>query len=322
MIPAPIGGLLPALEPAPVEVSLWDGWTTGFAHAAAFASARSALAALIRDRRPRRLWLPAYVCQTLFDGAVAGGAPVHWYAVDGALQPILPDLTPGDAILIIDYFGRAAGVEAPEGVLVIEDRAQALDPAAPPFGDVVLYSPRKLLGVGDGGLMVSNRPLPQPDEPPNEAAWEANDLRARDPDPIVWRPTFIAREAGFEPDRRAMTPRTQAALRGFDPTAEIAARRTNWAILAEGLSDLALWRQQEIAFAPLAFPILTEAAVMGAHLAARHIWAPRHWADLPSPPSFTAAHDLSRRCLSLPLDGRYGAQDMARIVAAVRGYGR
>lgn len=317
-----IGGVLPALEPQPVEHSLWDRWTAGFTHTAAFSSARSALAALLRQRRPKRLWLPAYVCQTLLDGAA--GWPVDWYAVDGALRMVPPALEAGDAILVVDYFGRSAGFEAPDGVLVIEDRAQALDPGAPAFGDVVLYSPRKLLGVGDGGLLVSNRPLPQPDEPPAEGLWDTNDARAHDPDglnPGAWRPAFITREAGFEPDSRAMTARTEAALRGFDPSAEIAARQANWSALSEGVGDYALWPAGQAEFTPLAYPILTDdAGAMAAHLADRRIWAPRHWADLPSPEAFTAAHDLARRCLSLPLDGRYGAGDMARIVEAVRGF--
>lgn len=319
-----IGGVLPALEPRPVEHGLWDRWTASFTHVAAFSSARSALAALLRQRRPKRLWLPAYICQTVLDGAA--GWPVEWYAVDGALNVISPVFEPGDAILVVDYFGRAVSFEAPEGVLVIEDRAQALDPGVPTFGDVVLYSPRKLLGVGDGGLLASNQPLPQPDEPPADGLWDANDARAQDPDglnPGAWRPAFIAREAGFEPDYRAMTARTETALRGLDPAAEIAARRANWSVLAEGLGDIALWPVNRAEFAPLAYPIVVEdAAALAAHLADQRIWAPRHWADLPSPASFSAAHDLSRRCLSLPLDGRYGPEDMARIVEAVRGFRR
>jgi hypothetical protein len=319
-----IGGVLPALEPRSVEHNLWDRWTAGFTHTAAFSSARSAMAALLRQRQPKRLWLPAYVCQTVLDGAA--GWPVDWYAVDGALRIVPPALEPGDAVLVINYFGRPARFEAPGDVLVIEDRAQALDPGAPAFGDVVLYSPRKLLGVGDGGLLASNQPLPQPGEPPTDGLWNTNDARAQDPDgfnPGAWRPAFIAREAGFEPDNRAMTPRTETALRGFDPAGEIAARQANWSVLSAGLADIALWPVDRGPFAPLAFPILADdAGKLAAHLADQRIWAPRHWAELPSPASFTAAHDLARRCLSLPLDGRYGPVDMARIVEAVQSYPR
>jgi dTDP-4-amino-4,6-dideoxygalactose transaminase len=319
-----IGGVAPAVVPGPVADSLWDRWTDGWGHAAAFSSARSALAALLRQQQPRRLWLPSYVCQTLLDGAAE--VPISWYAVDGRLEIDLSGVEAGDAVLVVDYFGRSALAERRPDAFVIEDRAQALDPDGPPFGDVLLYSPRKLFGVGDGGLLVSNQPLPTPEEPGDDTLWAPNDARARDPDgldPGVWRPAFIAREAGFEPDGRAISGRTLAALQGVDWRSEAAARRANWAVLAAGLGDLALWPERDVAFTPLAFPILVaDAAAMSAWLADRRIWAPRHWAEVPSPIPFTAAHDLARRCLSLPLDGRYGASDMARIVEAVRAYPR
>ena len=54
----------------------------------------------------------------------------------------------------------------------------------------------------------------------------------------------------------------------------------------------------------------------------RHrIWAPRHWADPPSPATdFGPAHWLVP--MPLPLDQRYGAADMARVAAAVRAVSR
>ncbi len=104
---------------------------------------------------------------------------------------------------------------------------------------------------------------------------------------------------------------------------EIAARRANWQVLAAELADIALWPDASVAFAPLAFPVVVDdAAALSAHMAAERIWCARHWAELPSPGSFAAAHALSRRCLSLPLDGRYGEDDMERIIAAIGRYPR
>ena len=72
-----IGGVMPA-EPAgaPAEGSLWETWSAPFAHHAAFANARSALAAVLAGLKVRRVWLPAYVCDSLAEDveAVATGA--------------------------------------------------------------------------------------------------------------------------------------------------------------------------------------------------------------------------------------------------------
>lgn len=329
-----IGGVMPAVVPRPVEDNLWRHWTTGYKGIEAYSSARSALAGVGRCGSRQRLWLPAYICQSLYDGALASGREVAWYSVDGALTPQLAEFAPGDMVVLVDYFGRPpnpevrAFVMSRPDIVWIEDRAQALDPNVPKFTSNAIYSPRKLFGVGDGGLLVTGWETPMLERPAEDEAflWEANDLRARDPeglDPSGWRGAYIAREAAFEPDERAMSNRTFLALNGLDWRPEAAARRANWGLLAKDLADRALWADPEVAFAPLAYPILVDdAGAMAAHLAEHRIWAPRHWADLPSPASFTQARDLSRRCLSLPLDGRYGAEDMARIVAAVRSYPR
>jgi hypothetical protein len=277
--------------------------------------------------------LPAYLCQSLHDGALAGGCEIVWYSVDERLEPDFGELTPGDMVLVIDYFGRPPSqavrtlIQSRRDVIWIEDRAQALDTAAPQACDNVVYSPRKLVGVGDGGILVTGGEIPYADQLPDEDfLWAPNDLRSADPDgldPSAWRTAFLAREAAFEPDTHAMSWRTYLSLLCFDWRPEAAARRANWALLARGLSDLALWPDREVDFAPLAYPILADdAGALAAHLAAQRIWAPRHWASLPSPARFTDAHALSRRCLSLPLDGRYGADDMTRIIEAVQSYPR
>lgn len=299
----------------------------------AYSCARSALAVVARWGTGR-LWLPAYLCRALYDGAVASGREIAWYGVDSRLNPDFSEIPPNERVLVIDYFGRspAQGVNNPlvsrPDLGWIEDRAQALDCRTAPFAPFLIYSPRKLVGVGEGGLLVGSGPFPLAEKPLQDEAffWAANDLRCADPDgldPAAWRGAFIAREAAFEPGGMAMGHRTFLALNGFDWQPEAAARRSNWEVLARELADLALWPEQTVEFAPLAYPIIVEdAEAMVTHLASHRIWAPRHWADLPSPTRFAEAHALSRQCLSLPLDGRYGPEEMARIVAAVRSYPR
>jgi len=108
--------------------------------------------------------------------------------------------------------------------------------------------------------------------------------------------------------------------RATEAAAPIASRRQNCQALASDLADFALWPIENPTFAPLAFPILVQDAGDAVRaLAEDRIWAPRHWAELPSDPSeFPDAAWLSRHCLSLPLDQRYGAEDMQRVSAAVK----
>jgi dTDP-4-amino-4,6-dideoxygalactose transaminase len=320
---------------------VWAAWIgDGFRHAA-FRTARSALAALLLARGIARLWVPAYICGAVAAGAEAAGCGLRYFAVDRQLQPdtdaLARGLEPGDAALAVDYFGRPPGspltalAKVRSDVLWIEDRAQALGPGPAPWGEVVLYSPRKLFGVADGGLMVSRADLPQPGAPEPSAAawlWAAQLARFEDPDgaePDAWYAASTAREQALRVDHAPMSRLTRRLLERIPFAPEVEARRRNYARLAEHLEEFALWPGAEReGFAPLAFPVVVDdSAALSGRLAGRGLFCARHWPALPSPePEFPAAHDLSRKLLSLPCDPRYGTEEMDRLGRAVSALAR
>ena len=330
-----IGSVLPWPADGPAcEDSLWQCWTRGFRHHAAYGSARSALAALLRFRGVERLWLPAYCCAALAEAAEERA--LLWYGVDATLGPDLAELgqsvRSGDAVLAIDYFGRSPDAalvrlaRSRPDVLWIEDRAQAMAPDGAPFGDVLLYSPRKLVGVAEGGLLVADCALPAPNGPPNRHAAQAQMARAADPDgydPAAWFPHFGAQEAAFRIDAAPMHPATRHALRRSAAPALAARRRANAAVLGAHLGDLALWPGLAIGFAPMAFPVrVRDGAAVAASLARVGLFCARHWPSLPSDPDrFPVAHGLAGQLVSLPCDHRYDAADMLRLVAAMHATG-
>lgn len=334
ILPKGIGSLIPAADragPSSCAATVWAAWTAGQGDSRAFATARAALAALLAARQVKRLWLPAYVCRALVEGVTRAGVEPIWYGVDDQLncdvEAVRAGLAPDDAVLTICWFGRPPEAKFQmlasdfPSLLIIEDRAQALDPGAGIPGAVRLYSPRKLLGVADGGLLVgSDLPAP-PTRPGSPDLWTANDRRHEDAEgrhPDTWFPDHRARETTFDAEPRCCSDRTLAALDLVAIQPEADARRRNWEILAAALAPFALWPDPTPQFAPLAFPVVVpDAADLVAHLADRRIWAARHWEKLPSPRRFDAAHRLSARCVSLPLDGRYGQPEMMRIVDAV-----
>jgi len=329
-----IGGVMPA-EPggASSTDSIWNAWRADFPNTAAFANARSALAALLAHRRVGRVWLPAYVCAAVAEGAAAAQVAVRYYDVSLQLasdcDALKREISAGDAVVMVAYFGRAPGddwrdlIAHRQEVLFIEDRAQALDTGRASLAGAVIYSPRKLLAVADGGLLFARAPLPAPTGAADESLWAPQDARAADPDgltPERWRALFTAAEESMQPRAEAVTARTLDALRSTSLGPIAAVRRANWRLLADALPAWALWDESTPAFAPLAFPILTaDAALAVTALAERRIWAPRHWPSLPSDPAtFPEAHRLASACVSLPLDQRYGPADMSRIIEAVK----
>ena len=330
--PPAIGSVMPLPDVAGQAArpdSLWASWVAG-RPVATFHCARAALAALLADRKPRRVWLPAYLCPALSEGSV--GFDTAWYDVDEGLaidaRSLASGVVAGDAVLAIDYFGRPPGrdfldlVAARPEVLWIEDRAQALDTGRADWGQAVLFSPRKLVGVGDGGLVVSPWTLRAAGGPPQADASAAQRLRRDDPEgrtPERWYPRFQAQEAAFDATPRPMSPETRDVLARTPRAPAAQARRRNARFLVDALSDLVLWPDDPIDYAPLAVPIrIGERDRVAAALAEAGVFCARHWPEIPSPADFAPAHRLSRELLSLPCDERYGEAEMARIVETLR----
>lgn len=298
----------------------------------AWENASSALSALVTQLRPGAVWLPGYLCAHM--AAAVPPALRRFFPLTGDLDPdtaALTALAPGDLVLAVNYFGRAPGagwrgvVGAHPQVSFVEDCAQALDPGAPPWGDWRLYSPRKLMGVPEGGLLVpvSARAcaIEGPRLPPDPQGAARRrlpmQLRARDPmNNALWHPLFQAAETSGEVSERAMDPAALERLAAVDPRPMIAARRANFARLDARLADHGLLRRPGADFAPFGYPVLVPAARRDAVLGRLHdagIFAAIHWRELAAPAGMTAEHALAARLITLPCDHRYGPAGMERV---------
>lgn len=325
---APIGGFFERHQPDGEGPSVLDAWTGGRPYGA-FVNARSAFAALAGARPTAAVWLPAFLCADLVSDAIA--ARVRLYPV---LEGFTPDLAPveaeaksGDIVLLAGAFGLPVAARSHRtDLILVEDRAQALD-AGPPIG-WTLYSPRKLLGVADGGLLVSpdTTPAPQPDAAADaDALWRAPDLRATDPlgrDNATWHAENQAREAAMAATRQAMTDRSRAILADTSVVSLTTPRWANWRRLDARLSRWSALPQSPAA-PPLGYVLRVEPAVRDAllaHLHARRIFAAVHWPRIVGPAdAFPRETAWTRELITLPCDHRYGPTEMDRIAEAVTG---
>lgn len=331
-----IGGFFALEAPAAsVNQSLFDLWALSTVPHVAFSNGRSVLAATVQMLAPRTAWLPSYCCDSLAEAINASGAALRYYDVDALLSPdsvMLDEAAPGDMVLVIDYFGRNPSSEflayrasRPE-LHWIEDRAQALYPAREPWGDYVLYTPRKLIGVGDGGIMASRtKPLP-----PAPAARTENPgpdhpavLRAQDvgeEQNAVWHKANQRFEAAQQVEHLGMSAQSLALLQQLDAPSMIRRRQENDAFLRHQLGEIAALPTG--GGVPFGFPIrIAQRAKLAAHLASQGVFAAHHWPHLPSPRElFPQTHAAAEELLTLPCDHRYGPVEMERIATLVRGW--
>jgi dTDP-4-amino-4,6-dideoxygalactose transaminase len=333
----PIGGFFGLHTPRSARGSLSQLWRLDANRDLFLGNARSALAQFLAVRRARKLWLPAYVCEAAAEGAEAGAASIDFFPVDDALAPdsafLERRLRRGDFVLAVDYFGRAPGaafrrlVAARRDVGWIEDRAQALDIGAAAWGEWQLFSPRKLLGVPDGGILTGGlapeRRAQKPLAPPQiKEMLAAQAARLDDPagrHSHAWFPAYQRSEAAQKVALNAASALTLAIMQAVDAAAMARARRANWRMLHRALAPLAAFRGPP-GPSPFGYVIrVRDAGRAQGRLAAKGVFAQRHWARLPSPAvRFPDAHRLAAQLLTLPCDHRYDGNGMRAVARVVR----
>ncbi len=328
----PIGGFFERhrADEAVGSPSLLAAWTGGRRYSA-FVNARSAFSALARTWPTVPIWLPAFVCSDLLDPALA--ARTRFYPVLDGFRPNLAALEagakPGDLVVFVAHFGllldvetRAFAARRPD-LRIVEDRAQALDAGPPIPGAWLLFSPRKLLGVADGGLLVAPDAAQSPPQPTAaadaDALWRAPRLRAADPegrDNAAWHAANQAKEAAMAVGDQAMTPESLAILETVSLDGLAVLRRANWDVLDRGLRTWsALPAEPE--GPPLGYVLRLEPEQRVRLLAGLHahrVFAAVHWPRIAAPvEAFPREAGWTRELVTLPCDHRYDAATMERI---------
>jgi len=286
-------------------------------------SGRNCLRAVLVRSQARRIHLPDYICAAVVDAVRACGVTPVFYRIDDQLQTrddVAMEAT--DLFLRVNYFGlqvRAAEQAVP-GLVI--DNCQAFH-AAPLEGAVNIYSPRKFFGVPDGGYLVG---AAAGYWPPDESRNGLSHLQTRSREgaragyaayqvheqAFAWRPV------------RTMSARTRQILGGIDFGAAARQRQANYRQLNAALGqENALQAAVEALpdAAPLAYPFLSTVPDLKADLNRRGIFAAAYWPDcLQRPECGSGARYLARNLTALPVDQRYGAEEMDIIIGAVKAH--
>lgn len=346
--PRVIGGRFGLADPVPVAGPK-PRFLDRLDEALLLALARDGITHLVLRLRPGTVWMPSYLCPSMLVGALREGqARVAFYPVGRDLRTGDNEWTraiaPGDLVCVIDYFGSLAEPEVKaaaraRGAIVLEDACQAmLTEGVGEDADYVLFSPRKFVGVPDGGVLVDLRGEGFGDLRPAEAPfeWRLKMLAA-----CLFRRDFDGR-GGTDNDRRwfaafreaesespdgvfAMSALTRDLLGCIDWDGIRARRRENWLHLHSELSSFAMFATLQPHEVPLGFVARfasrAERDAVRGSLIAEGIYPPVHW-DLEGavPAACRASHELAQTTMTIPCDQRYGPSDMDRVIAAVRAH--
>lgn len=310
-------------------------------NAALLANGRSAIHVLLGILKPRRVFLPAYLCPSIIAAVHSAGVPFRFFAMTYDLEVVaegLDDLGAGDLLLLIDYFGFPADRKLMQqaraaGAWVLEDACQAFfTRGVGECADFSLYSPRKSVGVPDGGILVSHRADVDLDEeglaPPPLRWWLLSldaVLRRREFDLHGGDRTWFAHHkklAALEPvGPFRMSDMSRMLLASIDHEQCARKRIENYRVLLANLPHVPLFPDLPAGVVPLGFPVrVGNRAEMLDILYDAGVYPPVHWDFAGSlPTEFTESYRLLGNIMMLPCDQRYGPEDMLRIVSLMRG---
>ena len=304
------------------------------------ATARGAVRLLCDILRPPRVWLPSYLCDVVIAPIAESGCDVVFYRIDAELRAddpdTLGDVGPGDIVVFIDYFGfseceSVGALARARGAWVVEDACQALFKTAMSHtADYALMSPRKFLGVPDGGILLARAGVPFVSDhlPGADTTWwlkafDASRRRAmfdiaggeRD-----WFRAYQEVEASAPSAPCRMSELSRLILDCCVPWTHVARqRRENYAVLAAELGEFA-WRDTlPDGCVPVGFPLrVANRDDVRSHLFAHDIFPPVHWPLHQVPAEFNDSHVVSAQLMTLPCDQRYDTEDMRRMAASFR----
>jgi hypothetical protein len=292
-----------------------------------FQSARAAFYALLLEGKPSRVWMPAYICDSMLAPLKATDTEIVFYDIDSDLG-VSNDvhIKGSDWLLYVNYFGVCSDQE--ERLLkrfnssqLIFDHSQAF--FSPPRDCLAnIYSPRKFFGVPDGGFLLTSLPVNEPDEVNNDSVARCTHLLKRlDGTPEAGYQDFKNAEESFnniKPQRLSLL--TDNLLMHVDYETCKKQRNINFHFLHEHLKHL-----NDLNFdiskvdGPMCYPMLTEDMSVRDRLLSNRIFVPTYWPEVISRAKLGSFnHRLLKKLLPLPCDQRYGHEDMIRIIECLQ----
>jgi hypothetical protein len=291
----------------------------------ALTSGRACLRAILEVMRPARVLVPFYLCDAALAPLRLLDIPFEFYSLTPSLDPAL-DAWPDDAgVLYVNYFDMKTGgadvLAAAIGPRAIVDDTQAFFRRghAPGWS---FNSARKFFGVPDGAYVYGPRTGDVRPAAPNDGA-QSEHLASRlaGSQELAYQ-QYVDAEAQVSTDVRRPSRAASRLLDGLPYEQVRTARRRNFAQLHDRLADmntLGMDLTLDADAAPFCYPFLPSRPSLHQALWQRQIFVPRLWPEVASRPGGPCAweRDLAARLLPLPIDHRYGHDDMTRITDAV-----
>jgi hypothetical protein len=273
----------------------------------------------------KRLWIPYYTCDVVLQPIERLGTPYSFYRINKDFTLAEEVVLSEDEYLIYtNYFGLMDAycqeMANRYGNQLILDCAQAF--FAPRVEGInTFYSPRKFVGVPDGGITYADNPIPV--ELPADHSYDkcAHLLKRHDLTPMDGYNDFKESSHKIASSPLSLiSTLTQKMLSSLDYEAIKGRRLSNFTLLHTHLAasnELQMPSLDSIS-CPMVYPYYTKDLVLRKCLITNQVFVATYW---PNVFEWTKEgeieYELSKNIIPIPIDQRYDDRDMMRIVEII-----
>lgn len=284
-------------------------------------NARSCLHYIIKAKKYTNIYLPYYLCGSVSQKLDVIGVKYSYYHVDREFCPELDvNISDDQCVYIVNYYGQLTNERIVEFKKkyrnLIIDNVQAYF-QRPVEGVDTLYSCRKYIGVPDGGYLATEKRIDDIFEPDLSAGRMDHLLGRLEESANKYYDAFKKNDESFDDSCiRRMSKITDSLLNAVDYDYVINKRNQNFQYLHSKLRDtnhLAI----KCPIGPFAYPYFVDNAdEIRAKLIRHKTYVARLWPDI-NEGANRLEKEFVNNILPLPVDQRYGIEEMKRIVDTI-----
>lgn len=289
-----------------------------------FNSARNCFEYILLARKYTKIYMPYYTCEVMLQPLYRHHIAYEFYHINDNLEPEeVIQLRNNEAFLYTNYFGlKQSCVESLASIYkkqLIVDNTQAF--FAPRIDGIdTYYSPRKFVGVPDGGYLYTDAII-EHDFPIDQSYDRMFHLLLRIEEGAEKGYSFFRKADDSLNDLpiRKMSVLTDRILRNIDYESIKRQRRRNFETLQKKLcsSNRYSWKLSDDTV-PMVYPYYTTDKSLRNHLITNKVFVATYWPNVLewcSPEDTEYA--LCNHILPLPIDQRYGEKNMSRVVELI-----
>ncbi len=316
----PIGGFFPE-ETISQESSL--NYHQG---SIALKSGRSCFNLILKSLKPKKVYLPFYICDVMLVPLTENGTQYEYYSIDQNLDPLFSKpLLEGEYFVYVNYFGiksdTVAHLYRRFQLNLIVDNTQAF------FEKSLSYlnfnTCRKFFGVSDGAFLYSPSSLTMGTEFISHSNNEINNehlIDLKEGRREVAFKKYQEAEIRFDTKIEAISDYSFDLINGIDMNWVKVKRQENFSVLHKGLSKFNALSIDVGESVPFCYPFLSLKKINRLDLIKMKIFFPILWPNVNEGgvADFSVEKNLAECCFPLPIDHRYGASEMNFIVEQIQ----